>query len=125
MAKRNNIILMNKEENVKESIQKMATVLKDNKNIIIFPEGTRSTDGKLKDFKKTFAIISKELNIPIIPVVISGADKAQPINTKKLKFFSKIKISFLPAVYPQENDTYDTLKEKVKSLIEFHKEKEE
>jgi len=125
MAKRNNIILMNKEENVKESIQKMATVLKDDKNIIIFPEGTRSTDGKLKDFKKTFAIISKELNIPIIPVVISGADKAQPINTKKLKFFSKIKISFLPAVYPQEDDTYDTLKEKVKSLIEFHKEKEE
>jgi long-chain acyl-CoA synthetase len=36
------------------------------KNVIIFPEGTRSKNG-IKDFKETFAILSTVLNIPWFP----------------------------------------------------------
>ena len=52
LANRNNIIVMDLNNNLKESIQKMAEVLKTQKNLIIFPEGTRTKDGSLGDFKK-------------------------------------------------------------------------
>ena len=72
-ADRNNIIVIDINSGLKESIQKLAEVLKKGKNIMIFPEGTRSVDGSLGNFKKLFAILSKELNVPVIPVTINGA----------------------------------------------------
>ena len=77
IANRHNVIIMDM-SNLKDSIQKLGEALKKKKNIIIFPEGTRTTDGKLGEFKKTFAILSRELNVPVIPVSIKGAFDAMP-----------------------------------------------
>ena len=41
-----------------------------------------SPDGKMIAFKKTFAILSKELNVPVVPVRISGAFEALPRGKK-------------------------------------------
>ncbi|MDQ9787877.1 1-acyl-sn-glycerol-3-phosphate acyltransferase, partial [Acinetobacter baumannii] len=54
MANHGNIILMDINENLKESLQISAEVLKEGKNLVIFPEGARTRDGKLQDFKKFF-----------------------------------------------------------------------
>ena len=54
MANRNNIILVDVNKDLKLSIQKLAEVLKKGKNLMIFPEGTRTLTGKLGDFKQTF-----------------------------------------------------------------------
>ncbi len=112
LASRHNIIIMDLNRDLKLSIQKMGEVLKKNKNLIIFPEGTRTLDGKLGDFKKTFAILSKELNVPVIPVSIKGAFEALPKGAIFPKPFKRIQIEFLPAVLP-ETRTYKTLTEKV------------
>ena len=77
MAKRNNVILMER-RNLKNSILKLSEVLKKGKNVIIFPEGSRSYDGEMVPFKKTFAILSKELNVPVLPVCIRGAYDVLP-----------------------------------------------
>jgi len=118
LANRNNIIIMDLNHNLKESIQKMAEVLKMNKNLIIFPEGTRTYDGTLGDFKKTFAILSRELNVPIVPVSIYGAFEAMPRGRIFPTPFRKIMVEFLKPVYP-ENHSYDTLSDKVRSLIQY------
>jgi long-chain acyl-CoA synthetase len=117
LANRNNIIVMDLNNNLKESIQKMAEVLKKQKNLIIFPEGTRTTDGKLGDFKKTFAILSRELNIPIVPVTISGAFDALPRGRFIPVPFTKIKVEFLKPIYPDEH-SYDSLSNLVKDNIQ-------
>ena len=52
------------------------------------------------DFKKTYAILSAELNIPILPVAISGAYEAMSSGKKKIKSGSKIIVAFLPPVEP-------------------------
>jgi long-chain acyl-CoA synthetase len=72
LANRNNIILVDVNKDLKLSIQKLAEVLKKGKNLMIFPEGTRTLNGKLGEFKQTFAILSQELQIPVIPVAIKG-----------------------------------------------------
>ncbi len=117
LANRNNIIIMDLNHNLKESIQKMAEVLKKKKNLIIFPEGTRTRDGSLGDFKKTFAILSRELNVPIVPVSIQGAFEAMPRGRIFPTPFRRIRVEFLKPVYPG-NHTYDALSDIVRTRIQ-------
>lgn len=119
MAHRNNVIIMDTNFDLKESIQKMAAVLKEGKKIIIFPEGTRTTTGKLGDFKKTFAILSKELNVPVIPVAIKGAYDALPAGSRFPRPFRRIEVNYLNPVYPNDY-SFDSLTQKVKDLINQH-----
>ena len=47
-------------------------------NIMIFPEGGHSRDGKMHPFQLGLGIMVKELGIPVVPVKISGTDKVLP-----------------------------------------------
>ena len=55
-----------------ESIRKAESKLKDGMSVVIFPEGTRSHDGKMARFKRGAFMISQELKLPILPVTIDG-----------------------------------------------------
>jgi long-chain acyl-CoA synthetase len=101
LANTNNVIVMDVNKDLKESIQKLAEVLKKGKNIIIFPEGTRTKTGRMGEFKKTFAILSKELNIPVVPVAINGAYRAMPGRTIFPLPFRRISVSFSQPIYPK------------------------
>jgi long-chain acyl-CoA synthetase len=101
LANRNNIIVMDVNKDLKESIQKLAEVLRKGKNIIIFPEGTRTKTGRMGEFKKTFAILSKELNIPVVPVAINGAYRAMPGRAFFPVPFRRISVSFSQPIYPK------------------------
>lgn len=116
LADRNNIIIVDLNKDLKESIQKMAEVLRQNRNLIIFPEGTRTKTGEIGEFKKTFAILSTELNIPVVPVSIKGAFEALPSGSKFPKPWKQISVEFLKPVYP-ENFSYDSLTEHVRNKI--------
>ncbi len=116
LANRNNIIIMDLNKDLKESIQKMGEALKKKKNLIIFPEGTRTKTGNLGDFKKTFAILSRELNVPIVPVSIKGAFDALPKGSKFPRPFKKVLVEFLEPVMPGV-DTYETISNAVHSKI--------
>lgn len=116
MANRNNIIEVDLHNELKESIQKLAEVLRSGHKIIIFPEGTRTKDGAVGEFKKTFAILSVELNVPIVPVAISGAYEALPRGKHLPRLFSKVGVRFLNPVYP-EGHTYESLVETVRGEI--------
>ena len=70
LAHRTNIIVMDLARDLKESINKMAQVVKLGKKILIFPEGTRTDTGDMGTFKKTYAILSVELTIPVVPIAI-------------------------------------------------------
>ncbi len=108
IAAKNNVIVMDLTD-LKTSLQKMAEVLKRGRNIIIFPEGTRTQNGKIGDFKKTFAILSRELNVPVVPVAIDGAYDAFPRGTVFPKPWKKINVKFLKPIMP-ENHSYDSFK---------------
>ena len=118
MARHNNVILM-QHHNLKDSILRMAKVLKQGKNLVIFPEGARTHNGQMQAFKKTFAILSKELNIPIVPVRIEGAFEAMPRGTRHLGK-NKITVTYLPVVKPEPEDTYQQLSDKVRNAISAH-----
>ncbi|NVO08413.1 MAG: AMP-binding protein [Bacteroidales bacterium] len=116
LASKNNVIVMDINNDLKESIQKLAEILKSGKKIILFPEGTRTKTGEIGEFKKTFAILSRELNVPIVPVAIAGAYSAFPRGSKIPRPRTPIMVSFLAPIYPIEYDL-ESLVEKVKGLI--------
>jgi long-chain acyl-CoA synthetase len=117
LANRNNIILVDVNKDLKLSIQKLAEVLKKGKNLMIFPEGTRTMTGKLGEFKQTFAILSQELKVPVIPVAIKGSYDILPSGAIFPRLFRKVSVEFLSAVYP-ENHSYESLKNTVYKHLE-------
>ncbi len=117
LADRNNVVIMDIHADVRQSIQRVATLLQNGKNVIIFPEGTRTLDGALGEFKKTFAILSKELNVPVVPVAIRGAFEALPAGSVLPKPFRRISVCFHPPIFPGDY-TYDSLKERVREQVQ-------
>lgn len=117
MARKNNVILMDINKNVRDSLQQMAAVLQKGKNVIIFPEGTRSSNNKLQTFKDSFAILSKELNIPIVPVAISGSERAVFKKINIPRPFAKISVDFLKPVVPKATTTIEEIKNNVITQI--------
>ena len=116
IARRHNVILMER-RNLKNSILKLAEVLKQGKSIVIFPEGTRSRNGGMGTFKKTFALLSKELGVPVLPVSISGAYDALPRGSKFFKP-TKIELEYLPPMTPRPDEDDTQFAERVRSAIE-------
>ncbi len=116
LADHNNVIIMDLNVELKESIHKLASVLHQGKKIILFPEGTRSTTGALGEFKRTFAILSTQLNIPVVPVAITGAYEALPQGASFPKINTRINVNFLKPIYP-EGYTIDSFITTVREAI--------
>ncbi|ASO22172.1 lysophospholipid acyltransferase family protein [Actinoalloteichus hoggarensis] len=57
-------------------------LLKEGRLLGIYPEGTRSPDGRLYKGKTGVARMALEAEVPVIPVVVFGTDKANPIGSK-------------------------------------------
>jgi len=119
LANRNNIILVDINKDLKLSIQKLAEVLKKGKNLLIFPEGTRTLNGNLGEFKQTFAILSQELKIPVVPVAIKGSYDVLPSGARFPRLFRQVTVEFLKPVYP-ENHSYESLRKTVHQHLANH-----
>ena len=54
-------------------------------SLVIFPEGTRSLDGKVKSFKKGAFVLSLNTGIPVVPIMIKGAFEAKQKKENRIK----------------------------------------
>ena len=91
-----NLIPINRESSAKSFLECVETCKKQTlkgKSIIIYPEGTRSTDGDISDFKKGAAFIAAKIGIPIVPAYIKGTFEASPKGTKWIQAV-QINVSF-------------------------------
>lgn len=60
------------------SLRFMGRLVDHGINILIFPEGERSLDGKLLPFKSGLGVMVKELGIPLVPVRLDGLERVFP-----------------------------------------------
>ena len=68
------------------AIKQAEHIIKDlGYHIVIFPEGTRTTDGKLQDFKKGGFHMAINTQTPIIPVAVKGGFRYKPKNRWYIK----------------------------------------
>ena len=95
----------------------MAQALREGGNLLIFPEGTRSADGQLGDFKGTFAALALELKAPVVPIAISGAYRALPRGKRLPRFFTRVTVRFLPPIPAAEHTDEHKLADAARDAI--------
>ena len=105
-------------ENAMKSMRDAGNEIKKGKNIISFPEGTRSKTNQIGLFKKGSFIIAKEGKIPIVPVAIKGSNEINPSGTLILrKGIIKTKIG--KPIYNKDQETAESFAKRTRKEVEF------
>lgn len=97
-------IVLNGTSMDKDSLKKAREVLHDRGYLGIFPEGIRSFDGKLGEFKEGFATLAYKEQAPIIPLAISGTYEAWPRHKKFPSAYRNVKVKVGKPIYPPPYD---------------------
>ncbi|HTO06481.1 MAG TPA: lysophospholipid acyltransferase family protein [Myxococcota bacterium] len=88
-------------------------------SVMIFPEGTRSADGRLKAFKTGAFELALRTKAPILPIALDGTARALPKRGYLLQGRHPIRVRLLapldPATYGSE--TPESLAERVRQII--------
>jgi long-chain acyl-CoA synthetase len=99
LARLINVIPIDPDVQLLRAMRASAAGLRVGKILNIYPEGQRSFDGQLLEFKKGAAILASELNLPIVPVAIDGAYLAWPRKSRRFHF-AKVKLWFGNPIEP-------------------------
>lgn len=101
------------------SLDRAAQRVRDeNLAMVLFPEGTRSPDGRLYEFKKGAFVLAIKTGVPIVPVGISGSRAIMPKGTFRVRS-GEIRIRVGPEIGVQGTtaDDRDSLREKSRSAV--------
>lgn len=72
------------DEAVRALSEAKARLVADGASVMFFPEGTRSVDGLLHEFKKGAFVMAREMHLPILPITLRGTDAVLPAKTLAL-----------------------------------------
>lgn len=105
--------------NTKEMLEQLVKKSRDN-TVAIFPEGTRTTNGRINDFYKGFIYLFRSSDIDILPVTLNGFYKLKPKNRASINFDSKLEVIIHKPIKREEliAKTDIEIIEAVKSVIE-------
>ena len=90
---------------IKETMTAAKKQLAGGMSVVVFPEGSRTPDGKLKRFKRGAYILATEYNLPVVPITIDGAYDVMPRHAL-LPHWGKITLTIHPAL-EASTDGYD------------------
>jgi 1-acyl-sn-glycerol-3-phosphate acyltransferase len=79
------------------SVEKAAAAMRAGQSFLIYPEGTRSPDGRLQEFKKGAVVLGIKAGVPIVPVLCSGAQRVMAKRSLKI-FPGEILVEFLEPI---------------------------
>jgi 1-acyl-sn-glycerol-3-phosphate acyltransferase len=65
-------------EQALEAVEKGVEALKAGKSFLVYPEGTRSPDGRLQSFKRGVFVMALQAGAPIVPISVSGSNRIMP-----------------------------------------------
>jgi len=84
-----------------ESVERATEALRQGQSFLIYPEGTRSPDGRLQPFKKGIAVMAIKSGVPIVPIACSGAHRVMEKRKLNIKP-GHILVEFLEPIDPSK-----------------------
>ena len=83
-----------------ESLDAALAVLREGRAFGIYPEGTRSRDGRLYKGRTGVAWLALTAGVPVVPVGLIGTDRVQPVGASFPRL-AKVRVSFGPPISPE------------------------
>jgi 1-acyl-sn-glycerol-3-phosphate acyltransferase len=125
LARLINVIPIDPDVQLMRAMRAGAAGLRAGKILNIYPEGQRSFDGHLYEFRKGAAILATELDLPIVPVALDGVYRIWPRKSWRFRL-AKVKIRFgepidVPSVVSGETDkelAYEKVRAALKQRIQ-------
>jgi 1-acyl-sn-glycerol-3-phosphate acyltransferase len=105
-------------ESVEQMMRDCEERLSEGSSVFFFPEGTRSYDGKIKDFKMGAFLLAHKMKVPILPIVVSGTNKALPKYSMNFHGKQKILMKIFPEI-PYASFQNKTPEETARMVREF------
>ena len=92
---------------------------REGSSIMMFPEGTRSPDGRMRAFKTGAFELAKSTQTPILPIVIDGTANALPKRGFVLQGRHRIRLTILDEIPPESfaHESVDQLTARVREII--------
>lgn len=113
------IVAIDPNVNLLQAMQVGALGLRGGGVLLVFPEGTRTLDGRITEFKKGAAILACELGVPVVPVGLKGAFEMWPrggsfrLHPVEIVFGDPID----PAMFAADKDPYGALSEAMRNQV--------
>ena len=73
-----NLASLDRKAGVAKSLKQAGEILEQGKTVLIFPEGTRSPDGQLQEFKRAIGHLALTYRVDILPIYLRGTHQAMP-----------------------------------------------
>ncbi len=101
------------------SLQKAGGRIRDDGlTIVLFPEGTRSEDGRLQPFKKGSFVLAIQAQVPVIPVAVLGTRAVMPKGSFRVRPGKiRIRVGEPVATTGMEHDDRERLLERVEAAV--------
>ncbi|XP_030459007.1 1-acyl-sn-glycerol-3-phosphate acyltransferase BAT2, chloroplastic [Syzygium oleosum] len=97
-----------------ECFKRCMDLIKKGASVFFFPEGTRSRDGKLGDFKKGAFSVAAKTRVPVVPMTLIGTGKIMPAGHEGIVNSGSVKVVIHK---PIEGSDAETLCNEAKSTI--------
>jgi long-chain acyl-CoA synthetase len=110
LARLTNTVPVDPDTHLLRAMKVGAYGLRQGRILCIFPEGGRSFDGELQEFRKGAAILAREIGAPMVPVGIRGAYEVWPRDSRRVRPH-KVRVVFGPALVPSEAVNSDPYQE--------------
>lgn len=94
--------------------KKAKRVLTSGDDLIFFPEGTRSVDGRIQPAKAGLARLAFAARVPVVPTVVVGSNNLRAALRRRVK----LRVGFAPPVLLSEFDDLPTREERCEKLTE-------
>ena len=104
-------------EDAIQSVAASAEAMRAGLHLMVFPEGTRSPDGRLLPFRKGAFFLAMETNAPIVPVVIHGTARMMSRDSLRITPGEAI-VQFVPARRAKDYASREELSDAVREAME-------
>lgn len=91
--------------------------LKAGEPLLLFPEGTRTRDGRIASFRPGISMLARRGAAVVVPCVIRGAFEAWPRHQPLPAPFRPVRVHYGPAVVPAEGESPRELAERVERAV--------
>jgi 1-acyl-sn-glycerol-3-phosphate acyltransferase len=103
-------------EKAQQSVAAAADALRSGLHMLVFPEGTRSRDGRLQPFKKGSFFLAMQTGAPVVPVLITGTEHMMEKGSVAITPGLAV-VRFLPPFYPERYAHREALTEAVRAAM--------